>query len=142
MSTPQSAVSVKHGAAEPQSQHLGVHCVNVYVRDQDRSLKFYVEQLGFRVAFDAKLQSGERLAAVAPPDGSTVLALIKPKPKSQEAKLIGRATQVVFLTDDVAGRFRDWSKRGVRFSSAPKLRRLKFDEATRAKAEEQSLLLG
>ncbi|HET9804061.1 MAG TPA: SpoIIE family protein phosphatase [Candidatus Acidoferrum sp.] len=142
MSTPQSAVSVKHGAAEPQSQHLGVHCVNVYVRDQDRSLKFYVEQLGFRVAFDAKLQSGERLAAVAPPDGSTVLALIKPKPKSQEAKLIGRATQVVFLTDDVASRFREWSKRGVRFSSAPKLRRLKFDEATRAKAAEQSLLLG
>src|SRR5215475_9838406 len=52
--------------------HLRMHCVNVYVRDQDRSLKFYVEQLGFRVAFDAKLQSGERWVAVAPPDGSTV----------------------------------------------------------------------
>src|SRR6516164_715512 len=76
--------------------HLGVHCVNVYVRDQDRSLKFYVEQLGFRVAFDAKLQSGERWVAVSPPEGSTVLALVKPKPKSQEAKLIGRATQIVF----------------------------------------------
>jgi catechol 2,3-dioxygenase-like lactoylglutathione lyase family enzyme len=95
--------------------HLGVHCVNVYVRDQERSLKFYVEQLGFRVAFDAKLQSGERWVAVAPPDGSAVLALVKPKPKSQEAKLIGRATQVVFLTDDVAARFQEWSKRGVRF---------------------------
>src|SRR5215475_8996980 len=95
--------------------HLGVHCVNVYVRDQERSLKFYVEQLGFRVAFDAKLQSGERWVAVAPPDGSAVLALVKPKPKSQEAKLIGRATQVVFLTNDVAARFQEWSKRGVRF---------------------------
>lgn len=122
--------------------HLGVHCVNVYVRNQDRSLKFYVEQLGFRVAFDAKLQSGERWVAVAPPDGATVLALIQPKPKSQEAKLIGRSTQVVFLTDDVAARFQEWSKRGVRFSSAPRLRRIKFDEGTRAKAAEQSLLLG
>ncbi|GAC1632303.1 MAG: hypothetical protein NVS9B14_05350 [Candidatus Acidiferrum sp.] len=122
--------------------HLGVHCVNVYVRNQDRSLKFYVEQLGFRVAFDAKLQSGERWVAVAPPDGAAVLALIQPKPKSQEAKLIGRSTQVVFLTDDVAARFQEWSKRGVRFSSAPRLRRIKFDEGTRAKAAEQSLLLG
>jgi serine phosphatase RsbU (regulator of sigma subunit)/predicted enzyme related to lactoylglutathione lyase len=122
--------------------HLGVHCVNVYVRDQDRSLKFYVEQLGFRVAFDAKLQSGERWVAVSPPDGSTVLSLIKPKPKSQEAKLIGRSTQVVFLTDDVAARFQEWSKRGVKFSSAPRLRRIKFDAETQRKAAEQSLLLG
>ncbi len=130
------------GAKVRAEMHLGVHCVNVYVRNQDRSLKFYVEQLGFRVAFDAKLQSGERWVAVAPPDGAAVLALIQPKPKSQEAKLIGRSTQVVFLTDDVAARFQEWSKRGVRFSSAPRLRRIKFDEQTRAKAAEQSLLLG
>src|SRR5882672_9962640 len=128
--------------AEARLPHVGLHCVNVYVRDQDRSLKFYTEQLGFRVAFDAKLQSGERWVAVAPPDGSAVLALVKPKPKSQEAKLIGRSTQIVFLTDDVAARFQEWSKRGVRFSSAPRLRRIKFDAETHAKAAEQSLLLG
>src|SRR5215475_5063313 len=122
--------------------HLGVHCINIYVRDQDRSLKFYVEQLGFRVAFDAKLQSGERWVAVSPPDGSTVLALVKPKAKSQEAKLIGRSTQIVFLTDDVAARFQEWSKRGVKFSSAPRLRRIKFDAETQAKAAAHALLLG
>ncbi len=122
--------------------HLGVHCINVYVRDQDRSLKFYTEQLGFRVAFDAKLQSGERWVAVAPPDGEAVLALIKPKTKSQEAKLIGRSTQIVFLTDDVAARFREWSSRGVKFSSAPKLKRVKFDEMTRARAAEQPHISG
>src|SRR5215470_16705269 len=144
MGTGGSEVSLKSakGRAEARNEHLGVHCMNVYVRDQDRSLQFYVEQLGFRIAYDAKLQSGERWVAVSPPDGSAVLALIKPRPKSQEAKLIGRATQIVFLTDDVAARFQEWSKRGVRFSSAPKLRRLKFDEQTRARAAEQSLLLG
>src|SRR5262249_38491548 len=62
--------------------------------------------------------------------------------KSQEAKLIGRSTQVVFLTDDVAARFQEWSKRGVRFSSAPRLRRIKFDAETQAKAAAQALLLG
>jgi len=144
MGTGGSAVSLKSakGRAEARNEHLGVHCVNVYVRDQDRSLQFYVEQLGFRIAYDAKLQSGERWVAVSPPDGSAVLALIKPRPKSQEAKLIGRATQIVFLTDDVAARFQEWSKRGVRFPSAPRLRRLKFDKATQAKAAEQALLLG
>ncbi len=144
MGTSLSVVSSKTAGipAEARKQHLGVHCVNIYVRDQDRSLKFYTEQLGFRVAFDAKLQSGERWVAVSPPDGSTVLALVKPKPKSQEAKLIGRATQIVFLTDDVAARFQEWSKRGVRFPSAPRLRRIKYDAQTQAMAAEQSLLLG
>jgi len=144
MGTGLSVVSLKAAGVrqEMKNQHLGVHCVNVYVRDQDRSLRFYVEQLGFRVAFDARLQSGERWVAVSPPDGSTVLALVKPKPKSPEAKLIGRATQVVFLTDDVAARFQEWSKRGVRFPSAPRLRRIKFDAETQAKAAEQALLLG
>ncbi len=141
MGTGLSAVHLKPVKVRAE-MHLGVHCVNVYVRDQDRSLKFYVEQLGFRVAFDAKLQSGERWVAVAPPDGSTVLALIKPKPKSQEAKLIGRSTQIVFFTDDVAARFQEWSKRGVRFSSAPRLRRIKYDAQTQATSAEQSLLLG
>src|SRR5579871_5235911 len=141
MGTGLSVVNLQAAKARAE-MHLGVHCINVYVRDQDRSLKFYTEQLGFRVAFDAKLQSGERWVAVAPPDGEAVLALIKPKTKSQEAKLIGRSTQIVFLTDDVAARFREWSSRGVRFSSAPKLKRVKFDEMTRARAAEQSLLLG
>ena len=144
MSTGASAASgrIPQEVIEKRGKHLGVHCVNVYVRDQDRSLNFYVEQLGFRVAFDAKLQSGERWVAVAPPDGSAVLALIKPKPKSQEAKLIGRSTQIVLLTDDVAARFQEWSKRGVRFPSAPRLRRIKYDAQTQAKAAEQALLLG
>jgi len=85
------------GRAEARVPHVGLHCVNVYVRDQDRSLKFYTGQLGFRVAFDAKLQSGERWVAVAPPDGSAVLALVKPKAKSQEAKLIGRGDADCFF---------------------------------------------
>jgi serine phosphatase RsbU (regulator of sigma subunit)/catechol 2,3-dioxygenase-like lactoylglutathione lyase family enzyme len=110
-------------AVEP---HLRIHGVNIYVRDQERSLRFYRDQLGFQVAFDARLQSGERWVAVAPPDGTAMLSLITPKPKSQEYKLIGRATQIILVTDDVAAKFREWSKRGVRFQTAPRLRRIKW----------------
>ncbi len=107
--------------------HLRIHGINIYVRDQERSLRFYLDQLGFLLAFDVRLQSGERWVAVMPPDGSTILSLIAPKPKSQEAKLIGRATQIVLVTDDVPAKFREWSKRGVRFLRPPRLRRIKYD---------------
>ena len=49
--------------------YLRVHAVNIYVKDQARSLDFYLNTLGFHIAFDARVGSGERLLAVAPPDG-------------------------------------------------------------------------
>src|SRR4051812_2051308 len=108
--------------------HLRIHAVNVYVRDQERSLRFYVDQLGFDLVYDARLQSGERWVAVAPPDGSTVLALVAPAPDSVEFKLIGRSTRVVFITDDVMAKFHEWTERGVRFRTLPRLRRLKYQQ--------------
>jgi phosphoserine phosphatase RsbU/P len=106
---------------------LSIHAVRVYVRDVDRSLRFYVDQLGFRLVVDTRLQSGERWVAVSPPDGTAILALVAPSPRSAEHKLIGRATQVVLITEDVTGRFHEWSRKGVRFTSAPRLRRIKYE---------------
>jgi serine phosphatase RsbU (regulator of sigma subunit) len=120
-----------HGAGIP---HLRIHAVNIYVRDQDRSLRFYLDQLGFDLAFDARLQSGQRWVAVSPPDGTAVLALIAPDPDSFEYKLIGRATHVVFVTEDVTAKFREWSKRGVRFRHTPRLRRVKYERVAAATA--------
>lgn len=109
-----------------QSPHLRLHCVNVFVRDQDRSLRFFVDQLGFNVAFDTRVQSGDRWVGVAPPDGAAILALIAPKPNSEQYKLIGRATQIVFVTEDVTAKFQEWSKRGVRFQTTPRLKRIRY----------------
>src|SRR5712692_7863186 len=109
-----------------QSPHLRLHCVNVFVRDQDRSLRFFVDQLGFNVAFDTRVQSGERWVGVAPPDGAAILSLIAPKPNSEQYKLIGRATQIVFVTEDVTAKFQEWSKRGVRFQTTPRLKRIRY----------------
>jgi serine phosphatase RsbU (regulator of sigma subunit)/catechol 2,3-dioxygenase-like lactoylglutathione lyase family enzyme len=125
------------------SPHLRIHSINIYVRDQDRSLRFYVDQLGFHLAYDAKLQSGERLVAVAPPDGQAVLSLIAPKPDSQDYKLIGRSSRVIFITEDVLAKYQEWSKRGVRFQQTPRLRRIKFDaEASTVRPTIRSPLLG
>ena len=40
---------------------------------------------------DARVGSGHRLLAVAPPDGTAVLTLIQPEPDSPQSRLIGRA---------------------------------------------------
>jgi len=129
-------------ASQPQ-QYLGLHCVRVFVRDQDRSLRFYLDQLGFHLAFDTRLQSGDRWVAVAPPDGSAILSLVVPKPNTLEHKLIGRSTQVEFVTEDVTAKFKEWSGRGVQFLRTPRLRRIKYDPQARvAPAGGSAMLLG
>jgi serine phosphatase RsbU (regulator of sigma subunit)/predicted enzyme related to lactoylglutathione lyase len=102
-----------------QDPYLRVLCVNVFVRDQDRSLRFFVDQLGFRLVVDESYDSGDRWVAVAPPDGNTVLALVTPQRKSEEHKLIGRSRHTVLATEDVMAKYEEWKKRGVRFDHPP-----------------------
>ena len=88
-----------------QNSFLGVHAVNVYVRDQDQSIRFFVDQLGFNLAFDGRLQSGDRWVAVAPPDGTTVLALIVPKADSQQISgALGLAVLSTIAANQTKGR--------------------------------------
>ena len=110
-----------------QQPYLRIHAINIFVRDQDQSLRFYVDQLGFSLVGDVRFGSGQRWVAVAPPDGSAVLSLVAPKPDSKEGALIGRATQVVFVTEDVLAKYREWRKRGVRFQYVPRLKRIKYE---------------
>lgn len=107
--------------------YLSVHAVSVYVRDLERSIRFYVETLGFRLAFDSKVASGQRAVAVAPPDGSVVLSLVQPAPESTHARLIGRATQVVFVTENLTAMYAEWRRRGVKFKNTPRLRRVTYE---------------
>jgi serine phosphatase RsbU (regulator of sigma subunit) len=144
-----STKEVDSAAIGRQNPFLSVHAVNVYVRNQDQSIRFFVEQLGFNLAFDGRLQSGDRWVAVAPPDGTTVLALIEAKVDSEQAKLIGRPTGIVFLSENVVAKYEEWRKRGVRFLLTPRLRRVKYGRrvasdftGTRIASEEQSPLWG
>lgn len=112
--------------SDGQKPHLRIHAVNIYVRDQDQSLRFYLDQLGFNLVGDVRFGSGERWVAVTPPDGSTVLSLVAPKADSKESDLIGRPTGVVFVTEDVLIKYTEWRKRGVKFQYAPRLKRVQY----------------
>jgi serine phosphatase RsbU (regulator of sigma subunit) len=118
----------EHGdPLDGQQPHLRIHAINIFVRDQDQSLRFYLDQLGFNLVGDVRFGSGQRWVAVAPPDGSAVLSLVEPKPDSKAYGLIGRSTQVVFITDDVVAKFRDWRKRGVQFLYTPRLKQITYE---------------
>ena len=105
--------------ANREGPYLRLLCVNIFVRDQDRSLRFFVDQLGFSLVLDENYESGGRWVAVAPPDGSTVLALVSPRRNSEDFKLIGRSKHAVLVTEDVMAKFQEWQSRGVRFHHPP-----------------------
>jgi serine phosphatase RsbU (regulator of sigma subunit) len=115
-----------------QDPYLRLQSVTIYVRDLDRSLDFYLHDLGFQLIFDARVQPGRRFVTVAPPDGTANLTLVAPEPGSEQSKLIGRPAPVTFVTEDVIAKYREWTKRGVRFHFAPRLKRLKYEVHGRA----------
>ena len=105
-------------AADRQNPYLRIFKSNVFVRDHDRALKFYVELLGFSVLAEARFEFG-RWVAIAPPDGSAILAVVAPKRGSENYKLIGRPTQIAFIAEDISATYDLWRSRGVRFLHPP-----------------------
>ena len=124
------------------SLYLRLQAANVFVRNLEVSIEFYTNQLGFKVAFDVMLQTGQRWVGVAPPDGTAVLTLIEAAPQSEEYQLIGRQSQLVFVTEDVAGKYAEWRKRGVKFHHTPRLRRIKYLRHSDNRRVDPSLVLG
>jgi serine phosphatase RsbU (regulator of sigma subunit)/predicted enzyme related to lactoylglutathione lyase len=129
MSSPARDHSHTHGhkhkayrcSFHPDRQDLYVRlgAVTVFVRDVERSLHFYLHQLGFELALDFSSPSGARLLAVSPPDGTALLSLISPDPNSNEYALIGQSKQIEFLTENATGKYNEWCKRGVIFTQPP-----------------------
>src|SRR5215475_2527279 len=105
--------------SEREQPYLCIQDIVVFVRDLDVSKRFYVEQLGFELITEQTLPTGVRWIEVAPPDGNANLALVEPKPGDPEYPLIGGYRWVLFMTEDVHAKYREWSERGVHFSFAP-----------------------
>lgn len=99
--------------------HLRLEHGNVYVRDQNRSLRFYLDQLGFGLFADIHFASGDRWVLVSPPDGTGNLALRLAKPGSAEECLVGLVGMITFITEDVEAKYKEWSERGVKFTIPP-----------------------
>ena len=84
MSGPAPPLNIEDSAPrlDAQGAYLRLQSVSIFVRDLDRSVRFYVDQLGFNLAFDARNQPKRPWVAVAPPDGSANLTLCEPEPDS------------------------------------------------------------
>jgi serine phosphatase RsbU (regulator of sigma subunit)/predicted enzyme related to lactoylglutathione lyase len=102
---------------DSQNPYLRVLFITIYVRDLDRSIRFYVEQLGFTLMFDNVVGDG-RFVVVGPPDGSAVFAL-SIVPESEGCSPFARTAPIVLLSEDLVGTYEEWRKRGVHFAQPP-----------------------
>jgi serine phosphatase RsbU (regulator of sigma subunit)/catechol 2,3-dioxygenase-like lactoylglutathione lyase family enzyme len=101
----------------------------LWVRDQERSRRFFLEKLNFEAIVDMQTPEGDRWVVVAPTapgwlPGTAVtglpgIALVVPAEGSAEHQRIGQNTGFSFLTEDVRSLFEEWSRRGVRFPLPP-----------------------
>ena len=116
---------LRPGREEP---YLCIQDVIIFVRDLEVSLRFYVDKLGFELIADRRLPADAADRSihpfggwieVAPVDGSANLTLVAPKPDRPEYKLIGGNRWVLFMTEDVDAKYKEWSQRGVHFLSEP-----------------------
>src|SRR5215471_15205052 len=105
--------------AEFLQPFLRLNFATVWVRDQERSRRFFVEQLGFQIAVDAEVPGSGRWIIATPPTGLPGIALVAPLDGSAEVNRIGQNTGVAFLTEDVRALFEEWSSHGVRFVLPP-----------------------
>jgi serine phosphatase RsbU (regulator of sigma subunit)/catechol 2,3-dioxygenase-like lactoylglutathione lyase family enzyme len=106
---------------DDKDPYLCLHFTIIYVRDQDRSLRFYVDQLGFRVVVDHRFDNGLRWIEVAPPDGNAHLGLTLLQPDDDAEKLIRPETRIWFITEDVSRKYEEWKARGVKFRYPPEV---------------------
>jgi serine phosphatase RsbU (regulator of sigma subunit)/catechol 2,3-dioxygenase-like lactoylglutathione lyase family enzyme len=104
-----------------EDPYLCLHFAIIYVRDLDRSLRFYVDQLGFRVVVDHTFPDGNRWIEVAPADGNAHLGLTQLRPDEDVEKLIRPEARIWFITEDVTRKYDEWKARGVDFEFPPQV---------------------
>ena len=73
-----------------------VGTVAVPVSDQERSVRFYLERLGFEVRLDVPMGDGGRWVQVAPPGGRVPVALVA----AGDGAPVGVDTGITFATAD------------------------------------------
>jgi len=123
-STPRESFDDSPVRLDRSDPYLRLQSATLLVRDLDRSLDFYIDSLGFTLAYDARKTINRHFAVVAPPDGPANLVLVQPDRDSPEFNRIGQGGSVTFITEDVLAKFREWTARGVRFQKNPRLRRV------------------
>jgi catechol 2,3-dioxygenase-like lactoylglutathione lyase family enzyme len=87
----------------------GISLVIIPSTDQDRSIDFYVDSLGFEKRTDVPFGDDYRWVEVYPPSGTTGIALAPPRPGDATAVQTG----ITLTTDDVDATHAELRSRGV-----------------------------
>ena len=95
----------------------GIASISVFVKDQQESLAFWVEKVGFEVICDIILESNFRWLEIAPNSSGSSINLY---PKSLISKKdLKPMPVIVFRTDDIYSTFDNLKAKGVTFSRTP-----------------------
>jgi catechol 2,3-dioxygenase-like lactoylglutathione lyase family enzyme len=95
----------------------GIASTSVFVKDQQESLTFWVEKVGFEVICDLELESNFRWVEIAPRTSNSSINLY---PKSLISKKdLKPMPVIVFSTNDIQSTFDNLRARGVTFSRNP-----------------------
>ncbi len=95
----------------------GLKFVSIPVRNQDASLKFYTEKLGFKVVTDQFFTEEQRWIELLIPGAETGLALFTPKGHENR---IGDFQPMSFWCEDVVMTAKVLKSKGVEFDTEPK----------------------
>jgi predicted enzyme related to lactoylglutathione lyase len=90
---------------------------SIPVRDQDRALRFYLDNLGFTLVTDQPMGPGQRWIEIRPPKGDCGLALFTPQGYEDR---IGTFTGISMECDDVEKTYKELQAKGVDFAKPPK----------------------
>ena len=95
----------------------GIASISVFVKDQQESLTFWVDKVGFEVICDLKLESNFRWVEIAPRSSNSSINLY---PKSLISnKDLKPMPVIVFRTNDIHSTFDNLKAKGVTFSRNP-----------------------
>ena len=95
----------------------GIASASVFVKDQQESLNFWIEKVGFEVICDLQLESNFRWVEIAPRSSESSINLY-PKSLISKKDLLPMPV-IVFRTNDIQSTFKDLKARGVTFSRNP-----------------------
>ncbi|HWL65575.1 MAG TPA: VOC family protein [Actinomycetota bacterium] len=98
----------------------GVRSVGIYVSDQDRAKKFWMEHIGLQLIQDTPMGEGAgvpRWIEVAPEDKSVVLVLFTPEGAES---FVGTFSNVIFHCDDIQKTYEELTGKGVEFQDIPR----------------------
>lgn len=90
----------------------GIKFASIPVSDQDRSLAFFTEKLGFVVATDQPFDDKQRWIELRIPGSDARLVLFTP---DEHKDRIGTFSHVAFWTDDVDKTYAELTAKGVEF---------------------------